>query len=133
MKIHPFCWLAALVLALTACGGKNDSADAMADTTPVAEAGEEADTAAAEAPAPDFDATAQVTPEQVNAAMEQRDFVRAADLLIQQSLTRQPGQEDDSMVRMRELQMQLADAVAAGDPKAKQAADLLRRLGRPPR
>ncbi|HMO63852.1 MAG TPA: hypothetical protein PKE47_01255 [Verrucomicrobiota bacterium] len=131
MRIHPFFWLAALVLALTACGGKEDSAEAMADYAPAAE--ETAEVAEAEAPAPDFAPAAEVSPEQVNAAMQQRDYVRAADLLIQQSLTRQPGQEDDSMVRMRELQMQLADAVAAGDPKAKQAAELLRRLGRPPR
>lgn len=132
MKINPLCWFAALALALTACGGKDDSAEAMAETAaPAAE--ETAEAAVAEAPTPDYAPAAEVTPEQVNAAMQQRDYVRAADLLIQQSLTRQPGQEDDSMVRMRELQMQLADAVAAGDPRAKQAAELLRRLGRPPR
>jgi pyruvate/2-oxoglutarate dehydrogenase complex dihydrolipoamide acyltransferase (E2) component len=122
------------VACLTGCGGGEDE-DAAA---PAAEAAAEtgaaaAETAAAETPPAELPPVAAGNAADVDAAMQQRDYVRAADLLIQQSLSRQPGEEDDSMVRMRQLQVQMADAIASGDPRAIQAAELLRRVGRMPR
>ncbi|MFN0068952.1 MAG: hypothetical protein ACKVYV_15100 [Limisphaerales bacterium] len=133
MKLVPMACSVALLAALVGCGGKDDAADAVAAEAapPGAEApaaDESAETVVADLPPPSDGKAADF-----GTALEQRDYVRAADLIIQQSLSSQPGQADDSMVRMRELQMKLADAIAAGDPKAKQAAELLRRLGRPPR
>lgn len=70
------------------------------------------------------------SPEQYDTAMRAQNYVQAADVILRMNAQgRQDGNEID---RMRQLQMEVANAMANGDPQAQRAAEMLRRIGRMP-
>ncbi|MBX3745531.1 MAG: hypothetical protein KF833_09510 [Verrucomicrobiae bacterium] len=70
------------------------------------------------------------SPEQYESAMRAQNYVQAADVILRMNAQgRQDGNEID---RMRQLQMEVANAMANGDPQAQRAAEMLRRIGRMP-
>lgn len=122
-------------LLLTGCG-KKEAAEPETAAKPAAEAPAEAaaDTSAGGGEGTTdsvvIDATQQVTPADYEAAVKGKDYVRAADAVLR--LNAQGTSGGNSVSRMHELQDELARAAANGDPKAKQAAAMLRRIGRMP-
>ncbi len=76
------------------------------------------------------DMTQPASPADYDAAFKKRDFLKATDVVLR--MDAQNVQGADTLNRMRELQDEIARAAASGDPKAKQAADMLRRIGRLP-
>jgi predicted small lipoprotein YifL len=125
--------LAATVASLAGCGQKEAEPEAAAATTTEAPASEAA------APAEDsgsttdsivLDATQQVTPADYEAAVKGKDYVRAADAILRMNAQNTAGA--NSVSRMHELQDEVARGVANGDPNAKRAAEMLRRIGRMP-
>lgn len=77
-----------------------------------------------------LDATQQVTPADYEAAVKGKDYVRAADAILRMNAQNTAGA--NSVSRMHELQDEVARGVANGDPNAKRAAEMLRRIGRMP-
>ncbi len=76
------------------------------------------------------DMSQPATPADYDSAFKKRDFLKATDVVLR--MDAQNVQGADTLNRMRELQDEIARAAASGDPKAKQAADMLRRIGRLP-
>ncbi len=128
---HHLTLVVATLMAVTAvsCGKKEAPA-------PTADAATSTKTTAAEQPnvgAPNR-ATAAPTPDAslatAQAAMQAKDYERAATTLLAVQQQRQPltaAQGEALRNQMVSLQQALAAGVASGDPKAKAAADLLRK------
>lgn len=121
-------------LTLTSACNKQDAEPEVA-TTPTTEsttepAAESNDDGAGTTDAIVLDATQQVTPADYEAAVKGKDYVRATDAVLR--MNAQNTQGANSVSRMHELQDEIARGVAAGDPNAKRAAEMLRRLGRMP-
>lgn len=70
------------------------------------------------------------SPEEYDAAMRAQNYVQAVDVVLRMNAQGLPdGNEID---RMRQLQIEVAQGIANGDPQAQRAADMLRRIGRMP-
>lgn len=142
MKIHWVRWLAiaglgVATLQFVGCG-KSEPAEEAAAPAP-AKAAAEGEEQPAEATASEEESTTETfvvdmsqpaTPADYDAAFKKQDYLRATDVVLR--MDAQNVQGADTLNRMRELQDEVARAAANGDPKAKQAADMLRRIGRLP-
>jgi hypothetical protein len=125
--------LAFLLAAIIAgCGKKEPAPPAAAAADPGSAAQPAADAVAApspRAPIPAASSDTTATLAAADAALKAREYDRAAAAILvvqhQKQLTEQQAQAaHNQMVR---LQRDLAGAIASGDPKAKAAAELLRR------
>jgi hypothetical protein len=122
-QIHRYSACLLLGLALTGCSKKED-ATAPAPSAPTSSA-----TAPAENNARSSAAVIDAKPvlAKIDTAYKAREYDEAADALL--ALQRQKLSEQQALEarnRMIQFQRDLAGAVAAGDPKAKAAADKLR-------
>lgn len=126
--------LAIVSLIVAGCGKKDAEPEAAASKPAAAAAAPAAESAqgAGESTTDTFvvDATQQVTPADYDAAVKNKDYLRAADAVLRMNAQGNAGA--NSVSRMHELQDEVARAAANGDPKAAQAAAMLRRLGRMP-
>ncbi len=122
-----------LLAVLTGCG-KKESPAPLPESSPTTTApalGQPAVVSAPTAPAsvaPSTDASASLAA--AKAAMQAKDYEQAAAALLAVQKMRQPlTTEQGQAVRNQVIQLQqnLAAGVASGDPKAKAAADLLRK------
>jgi len=77
-----------------------------------------------------IDLSQPATPAEYDSAFKKHDYEKATAVALRMSAQNVPGA--DTLNRMRELQDQIARAAAEGDPKAKRAAEMLRRIGRLP-
>ena len=121
----------ALVLAIALTSGCSKKETATVTTAPeeaVPAAQAPAPVAPAPAAAPATDPSASLAAAQ--AAMQKQDYERAAAALLSAQNQRQPLTAEQAMAvrnQMVQLQQNLAAGVASGDPKAKAAAEMLRR------
>lgn len=111
------------LLCVTGCGKKDDSVVETTTTPPAA-------TPSAQ-PAPATTPTTTAAPDtrlaESQAAINARDYERAAEALIAVQQSRLNEQQAEALAnQMRQLQSSLAGAVASGDARAKAAADRLR-------
>ncbi|MSU22006.1 MAG: hypothetical protein EXS30_11500 [Pedosphaera sp.] len=114
--------LAALVGLVVGCGksGEEDPTLAMQATDP----SERTRSAALDRPA-----AALQSLRDTEAALKAKDFEKAAASLLQMQLSSKPLTAEESIAqsgKMRDLQSQLAEAAASGDPRAQAAIRLLR-------
>ena len=131
-------WMAVSILvgttatAFVGCGKKDAEPEAAtakpAAEQPAAEASQSSGESTTDAVV--FDATQQVTAADYDKAVKGGDYVKATDALLR--LNAQGASAANSVSRMHELQEEVARAAANGDPKAIQAAAMLRRIGRMP-
>lgn len=127
MKMNPSAFnllTAMLLLAVSGCGKKEEAAPAV----PVAATSEATPTAATATAAP---AQTAVVPDarlaESQTAINTRNYEKAAEALVAlQHAKLNEQQAAAAAAQMRQLQGNLAAAVASGDPRAKAAADLLR-------
>ena len=121
-----------LAATLAGCGKKEPAppaASAPADSGSAAQPAASAAAPAASAPIPAASADTTAALAASDAALKAREYDRAAVAILavqrQKQLTEQQAQAaHNQMVR---LQGDLANAIASGDPKAKAAAEILRR------
>ncbi len=109
---------------LSACGKKEEPAPQAAAPEPKQEA--QPDQAAA---APAANVNVQKEMAKADTAIKQHDYEVAADSLLKAQFSQQPmtvKQKDDHYNKMRALQVEIANAMMRGDPKAKKAAELLK-------
>jgi hypothetical protein len=135
-------WLVCLLLTgllaggVMGCGSKeNEEASAPPPAAAAAEGEAPAEEVASATEESTTDALAidmsqPASPADYDSAVQQKDFVRAADVVLR--MNAQSVQGANTLNRMRELQDEVARAAANGDPKARQAAEMLRRIGRMP-
>lgn len=114
--------LLALVGLVVGCGKseEEDPTSAMQATDP----SERTRSAALDGPA-----AALQSLRDTEAALKAKDFEKAAASLLQMQLSNKPLTAEESMAqsgKMRDLQSQLAEAAARGDPRAQAAIRLLR-------
>lgn len=141
MKIQMLRLLAALslaggVAAWSGCGAKEKAEEAA--TPPADQAQAEGEAAPAEGEGHEesttdtfvIDMSQPASPADYDAAVKKQDYTQATDVLLR--MNAQNVQGADTLNRMRQLQDDVARAAASGDPKARQAAEMLRRLGRMP-
>jgi hypothetical protein len=134
VRIVPQLFVLPLIgVLLAGCGGKKEESP---PPVPAAEAQTQPQAVAAPAPAPvpvaPVDSAAAVTERlrQVEAAQRAREYEKAAEAMAQLQMRQRLLTEQQAALmqqRMQALQADLASAVASGDPRAKAAADRLRR------
>ena len=126
---------ATAVLAITlmaGCGKKDSATTTVPNSGPAPEAAAAPQPAApvpANAPAPVRTANPNTSLADAQAAMQARDYEKAAAALLSVQNQRQPLTPEQGLAvrnQMIQLQQSLGSAVARGDPKAKAAAALLR-------
>lgn len=129
--------LGASLLLTGGCGQKEEEAAAVDETPAVEETPAEETTADASAEESttdsvviEVDSSLAATPQQYDQAMQAQDYVQAADVVLR--MNAQNVQGANVIDRMRQLQDEVARAAYGGDPKAQQAAEMLRRIGRLP-
>jgi hypothetical protein len=139
MKSEMSRWLVTGVLAgalglFAGCGGGDDASDAdsgaMIEETaePVEEMAQSEEGSTTDSIV--IDLSQPSSPAEYEAAFKQGDYVAATESVLRMSANNVEGA--NSVNRMRELQEQVARAAANGDPQARRAAELLRRVGRMP-
>lgn len=141
MKVHWMRWLAMVGLGIATASfvgcGKDAPVEEAAAPAPAMPAAEGEEQPAEEATSEEsttetfvVDMSEPATPADYDSAFKKQDFLRATDVVLR--MDAQNVQGADTLNRMRELQDEVARAAANGDPKAKQAAEMLRRIGRLP-
>lgn len=140
MKTNPARWLAAGLLSAAlatsvGCGGgsEEESAppeEAAVEMEPAPEAEAPAEESTTDVVVIEADQSVAATPQEYDQAMQQQNYVQAADLILR--MNAQGVQGANTIDRMRALQDEVARAAYSGDPKAQQAAEMLRRIGRLP-
>jgi len=118
---------------LWGCGKKATEPAAAADTNaaPVVNAAP----APAPAPAPTTVSPGQASYEAAQAAVKQKDYDHAAEIMLalQQQMRQAKSSDEANAIanQMRNFQQQLMSAAAAGDPKAMAAVQRLRQASTP--
>ena len=120
---------------LWGCGKKATETAATADTNAAPAAIATAAPAPAPAPAPTAVSPGQASYEAAQAAVKQKDYDHAAEIMLAlQQQMRQAKTSDEANAianQMRNFQQQLMSAAAAGDPKAMAAVQRLRQASTP--
>jgi hypothetical protein len=120
---------------LSGCGKKATETAPAVDTNAAAAAIAEPAPAPAPAPAPTTVSPGQASYEAAQAAVKQKDYDHAAEIMLalqqQMRQAKTPDEANAIANQMRNFQQQLMSAASAGDPKAMAAVQRLRQASTP--